>query len=194
MSIRNNRANARRYAGVRGIGLVELMAVVAIMAILAAMAFPSYSIMIRNQRVSTQTNDFLSAFNLARNESISRSRGVSICAADTRNGAIPTACGASTDWGKGWMVFVDDTVSPTASPPTAIALGSVIRTWTANENNSLVPDSTKFFVRFNPRGLSNLTSDLTFTLKPASNCSNDQQRTIVITSLGRSSSSKGACS
>lgn len=194
MSIRNNRANARRYAGVRGIGLVELMAVVAIMAILAAMAFPSYSIMIRNQRVSTQTNDFLSAFNLARNESISRSRGVSICAADTRNGAIPTACGASTDWGKGWMVFVDDTVSPTTDPPTAIALGSVIRTWTANENNLLVPDSAKFFVRFNPRGLSNLTSDLTFTLKPASNCSNDQQRTIVITSLGRSSSSKAACS
>ncbi|MCB1578209.1 MAG: GspH/FimT family protein [Dokdonella sp.] len=171
-----------------GFGLIELIIVIAIIAILTAMATPSFSALIRENRVKTQANDFLSASNYARNEAITRSRGVTLCAADTREGALPTACGTSADWGKGWMVFVDDTVG-SAATPVAIDNADVLRTWEANPKNTFVPGSAISFVRYNPRGLTNnITADVSFTLKPASNCSARQQRTIVISPLGRSSS------
>ena len=177
----------------RGFGLIELVTTIALVAILAAIALPSFASLIRDKRVSTETNDFLTAFNLARNESISRSRGVSICAADTRSG-VPAACATSADWDLGWMVFVDDTATPADAPPTTILEADIIRTWVGNEHNELTPgDDTKFFVRFNPRGLSNLASDLTFTLAPEDNCSNQQQREIVVNALGRSKSTKVDC-
>ena len=178
-----------RFEGVcsKGFTLVEMMVTVAIVAILAAIAFPSFSYVLRNNRVRTQANDIISAFNLARNEAITRSRGVSVCAADTRNG-VPTACGAADDWNYGWIVFVDDTA--TGAPGT---LGTVLRSWTANEKNSFVADGDVTYVRFNPRGEAQLDDEVTFTLKPSDNCRNQQQRAITITPLGRSNSTAVDC-
>lgn len=176
----------------RGFGLVELMIVIAMVTILSAIALPSYSFVIRNSRITSQTNDFLTAINFARNESITRSRGVTLCAADTTGSTLPTACGNSADWDKGWMVFIDDTVS--GAPPTSIDNAAVLRTWRANEQIALTVATNTSYVRFNPRGLTNLTADLSFTLKPSSNCSGQQQRGITISALGRSSSSKETCS
>ncbi|MEZ5461970.1 GspH/FimT family pseudopilin [Dokdonella sp.] len=178
----------RPERGEGGFGLIELIIVISIIAILTAMATPSFSNLIRGNRVKTQANDFLSASNYARNEAITRSRGVTLCAADTRNSAVPAACGSSTDWTLGWMVFVDDTVGDGATP-VAIDVDDVLRTWEGNSKNTLIPDSAITFVRYNPRGLTNnITGQVTFTLKPASDCSARQQRSIVISELGRSSS------
>ena len=113
------------------------------------MATPSFSTLIRENRVKTQANDFLSASNYARNEAITRSRGVTLCAADTRNGALPTACGNSTDWSKGWMVFVDDTVG-NAATPVAIDNADVLRTWVGNPKNSFLPDAAVSFRSLQP--------------------------------------------
>ena len=151
MPSRLNQTFPSRFAQ-SGFGLVELMITVAILAILAAMAFPSYNYMIRGNRVSTEANDFLSALNYARNESITRTRGVTLCAADTTGGSTPTACGGSTVWTKGWMVFIDDTAG--ATTPTAIDPAAVLRTWIGNPHNTLLPNAAQTFVRFNPRGLS----------------------------------------
>lgn len=186
-------ANRNRPGALRGFGLIELMITISMIAVLTAIALPSYSYMIRGNRIVTQTNDFLSALNFARNESITRSRGVTLCAADTRDGTVPTACGTSTDWVKGWMVFVDDTAGA-GGTPTAIDSDAVLRTWVGNEHNTFSPLTNNAFVRFNPRGLTNMTADISFRLKPESGCSNRQQRLITVTTLGRSSSSKEDCS
>lgn len=177
-----------------GFGLVELMITIAMVAVLTAIALPSYSYMIRGNRIVTQANDLLSAFNYARNESITRSRGVTLCAADTTSGT-PAGCGDAGDWSKGWMAFIDDTAAPTDPPPTAVDAGSVLRTWVGIPQNVLTVADDQAFIRFNPRGMasSNPDPDVVFTLKPISDCSNQQQRSIVINALGRSSSSKVNC-
>jgi type IV fimbrial biogenesis protein FimT len=194
MPIRQFRYRFRVPASGGGFGLVELMITIAMIAVLTAIALPSYSYMIRGNRIVTQTNDLLSAFNYARNESITRSRGVTLCAADTTAGT-PGGCGDAGDWSKGWMVFIDDTAVPTDPPPVAIDGANVLRTWVGIPQNLLTADGDQAFIRFNPRGMasSNPDPDVVFTLKPVSDCSNQQQRSIAINALGRSSSSKVDC-
>jgi len=170
-----------------GFGLIELVITIAIVAILTAIALPSFGYSIRNNRVSTQTNDFLSALNYARNEAIMRTRGVTICAADTTAAIPPTACGTAATWRTGWMVVVDDTVGNGA--PVLGAAPNVLRTWMGNPRNDLT--TTPAFIRFNPRGQTAAT--VAFTLKPLTDCANDQQRTITVNELGRSRSVKGPC-
>ena len=193
MPDQRSRAGSNQINIPRGFGLVELMITISMIAVLTAIALPSYSYLIRGNRVSTQTNDFLSALNLARNEAITRSRGVTICAADTTGDDLPTACGSSTEWVKGWMVFVDDTAVPSDPTPAGIDEDKIIRTWVGNTHNNLTPDTATAFIRFNNRGQSNVADKLTFTLIPTSDCSNKQKREIVVNSLGRSSSSKVDC-
>jgi len=178
-----------------GVSLIELLVTIAIIAVLAAIALPSYSYTIRGNRISTQTNEFLGAINFARNESITRSRGVTICAADT-TGAVPTACGSAAAWSTGWMVFIDDTAVSAAAPPVAIDGANVLRTWVGNPKNVVTVAGGQSFIRFNPRGMasSSPAPAVSFTLKPISDCSNQQQRVIAVNSLGRSSATKVDCS
>ena len=180
-----------RGDGARGFTLIELLVTISIMAILAAIAFPSFSYSLRNNRVGTQTNELLAALNYARNEAVTRGRGVSICAADT-SGGVPTACGGADDWKVGWIVFLDSSTG--SSAPTMV--GPPLRLWEGNPKNDLEADAGEVFIRFDPRGQAiadGTPAEITFTLKPASDCANDQQRRITVTALGRSGSAKEAC-
>jgi type IV fimbrial biogenesis protein FimT len=177
-----------------GFGLIELVITISIMAILTAIALPSFATMLRSNRVSNQANDLLGAINLARNEAITRSRSVTICAADT-TGGVPSACGDGAAWKMGWMVFVDDAVG-VADPIISGEDGGVLHIWVGNSKNDLIPTAAQSFIRFDPRGQAVATPSIPveFKLKPASDCSSDQQRSIVVSSLGRSSAVKAACS
>lgn len=86
-----------------GFSLVELMVTLAVVAIVLVVGVPSFQGMMRNNRVITHTNDFLSSLNLARSEAIKRGVGwrVVMCPGN------PTAGCSGTAWGGGWIVFVD---------------------------------------------------------------------------------------
>lgn len=90
----------------RGFTLVELLVTLAVMSIVASMALPAYNNLVASNRRAAAINDVLSSLHLARSESITRNRRVTIC----RSNAAKTACltGAG-DWTGGWLVFIDPT-------------------------------------------------------------------------------------
>jgi type IV fimbrial biogenesis protein FimT len=86
-----------------GVTLLELMITLSIVAILGGIAAPSFTQLMRDSARTTAVNSFVHSLYLARSEAIKRGEVVSIC--KSRDG---TQCAnTSSDWGDGWMVFVN---------------------------------------------------------------------------------------
>lgn len=77
--------------------------VVAIAAILGTIAVPSFQAVIKNNRIVTETNDFVGDINYARMEAIKRNTNVNLC--KSSNGTTCDSSGAN--WAIGWMVYWD---------------------------------------------------------------------------------------
>lgn len=81
----------------QGFTLIELITTVIIAGILLTIAVPSYQEFIRKNQTVTQTNNLVSALNLARSEAIKRGIQVTI----HRKGST------SQVWDSGWDIFTD---------------------------------------------------------------------------------------
>lgn len=99
---------SRPSSGQRGFTLIELMVAVAVFAVLLGIAVPSFQSLSASNQVTSQTNDFVSALNLARSEAIRRGSRVTVC--KSSDGA---SCVTANHWEQGWIVFVDTTRSGT---------------------------------------------------------------------------------
>ena len=86
----------------RGFTLIELLTTLSIAAILVTLAVPSFSEVIKNNRLITQTNDFVTSLNLARSEAIRRGDRVTVCKSSDQ-----ASCAGSGGWDQGWIVFKD---------------------------------------------------------------------------------------
>lgn len=84
----------------RGVTLVELMVTVAVLAIVTAIAYPSFTDVLRSNRVSTATNELVASLALARSEAIRSARPTGVCA--SKEGS---ACDGS--WSDGLLVWED---------------------------------------------------------------------------------------
>ena len=85
-----------------GFTLIELIMSIAIVAILLAVGIPSFNALITNNRITTQTNEFVSDLAHARAEAVRRNSRVTIC--KSNDGAN---CVSSAAWQDGWIVFTD---------------------------------------------------------------------------------------
>jgi len=85
-----------------GFTLIELIVTVSIVAILMSIAVPSFKNMIDSNRLSTGTNELVSALILARSEALKRGQRVTVCTS-----ADSTNCSGNNDFGQGWLVFED---------------------------------------------------------------------------------------
>jgi type IV fimbrial biogenesis protein FimT len=185
----DHRATGLRHSP-RGFGLVELMVVVAIVVILTMIALPSYQHLIQLNRLTSDTNTLLSAFNLARNEAVARGRPVTVCA--SANG---TACdGPGTgDWSNGWIVFTD------YDPAGQVDAGSgdvVLRVFgpVSARNNLSSMGVNVGYVSFGRTGEATFPAVgtvQTFKVKQTP-CVNDLVRDVTVTALGRSASKTDA--
>lgn len=90
----------RRY---KGFTLIELMITLALSAIILAFAVPSFQDIIRNNRLTAHTNEFVAALQLARSEAIKRGTRITLCKSlDGSNCASN-----SNGYEQGWIVFID---------------------------------------------------------------------------------------
>ncbi|WP_332740317.1 GspH/FimT family pseudopilin [Hydrogenophaga sp.] len=88
----------------RGVTMIELMVGVVILAILLAVAVPSFQSAIASSRLTTTTNDLVSALSAARSEAIRRGSRVTVC-----KSSDGTQCTTTGNWSQGWIVYTDPT-------------------------------------------------------------------------------------
>lgn len=90
-----------------GFTLLELLVTLAVLGILMAMGLPELNTFLKNSRLTTQTNTFISVLNFARSEAINRGDNLFITALDVTDNA--------NEWGSGWKIWVDGIDSPTCN-------------------------------------------------------------------------------
>ena len=142
----------------------------------------------RNDRMTTEANDLVSAINLARTEAVTRAAPVSVCASSDG-----TSCSADTGWNKGWIVFLDYGTPGTLTDADG---DKVLRVWAKiDPQDSITTTST--YLQFAPAGTATdgtaNFSNTTFTLKP-SGCTSDQMRVVEVMAMGRTDSQRKTCS
>lgn len=162
----------------RGFTLVELLVTMAVAAILLTVAVPNFQMFVLNSRMTTQANDLITAFNMARSEAVKRAASVTVCASS--NG---TTCTGT--WAQGWIVR-DAAGTPIraqealggASTLTGGANVASMITFTSNGRTTIPAAAT--------------TASTTLTLCPPSPAS-VQGRAIQIERTGRTRVSAVAC-
>ncbi len=168
-----------------GFTLIELIVTVALVAIVVTIGIPSFQEIIRNNRLTTQTNDLVMALNLARSEAIKRGAVVSVCKSSNGSQCNPSACsggaGDSVEWTEGWVIFVNNAIGGDekcidAGEEIIQVHGALSGGFSLNTNSNFTN-----YISYRPNGDSNNMG--TFAI-----CYNDQTniaRTVVINSTGR---------
>mgnify|MGYP003381956147 CR=1 FL=1 len=114
----------------RGFTLVELMVTLAIAAILLSIAAPNFVSFIKNNRITTITNDLLADLALARSEAAKRGQAVSVCISS--DGLTCTG----SNWLGGRLVFADSGTAGTKD-----GSDSIIRVSEAKSNGTTMTSS-----------------------------------------------------
>lgn len=148
-----------------GLTLVEVLITMLIAAIIGSFAVPSFSNLVKKNRVSTQTNDFVSALVLARVEAIKRKVNINVVANETDH------------WENGWQVM--------------IANGATLRSYSKfKSGTSLSSANGRNTYQFDSNGRINGSDSLTLCLSGT----DIKGRSISISNTGRVSTQVVACS
>lgn len=94
-----------------GFTLIELLITVVIAAVLAALAAPSLAAFLKNNRLTSATNDLLGDLAVARSEAAKRGSPVTICV--STDGA---SCTGGTAWSSGRLIY--EGLGTTTAPST----------------------------------------------------------------------------
>jgi type IV fimbrial biogenesis protein FimT len=190
-----------------GFTLVELLVTLVVVSILLAAGAPAFQDFIKNNRVTGQTNDLVSAIQLARSEALKRGVDTVVCASKDQK----TCTNDKDTWVDGWIVFSD--LNRDGAPNKADGGTPITGTCQSTEDcimktsKGLSQGSTLTtaadFLCFLPTGLSGThvsgacSSDsadaVDFTIK-AKNCEKTQARKVSVTQMGHTSVATVGCS
>lgn len=158
--------------GQAGFTIMELLLAIAVVAILTTIALPSFRQFIQNNRLASDANEMVAAFQFARSESLKRGLPVQVCSS-----ADSATCGGN--WTQGWIAMAD---------PGGTA--EVLRVWSSpGDDYTFAPDSGT--VGFEPSGFSAGAAqqfDMQLT-----GCTTNSARRILIERTGRVASQRVAC-
>ena len=170
----------------RGVTLVELLVTLAIGSILLAIAIPGYAYLINASRLTSVTNDLVTAIHLTRSEAIKRGTRVTVCKTSNPM-ADPPACDAAAEWHDGWLVFVDGgTRGVIDSGDTLLRVQNQ-----APSEATITANNYKRYISYMPNGSSRSSSGLangTIFICVAGN-----RRDIIINTTGRPRLSTNIC-
>ena len=139
--------------GYKGFTLVELLVTIAIAGILATVAVPSFTAVIKNNRLIAKTNDLVSDINLARSEAIKRGTRVILCHSANPSVSNPTCSGSANTWTTGWLMFASGDTNGTfdTATDTLIQIGQPARSSLTIKTNNVAADN----LEYNPDGTTN---------------------------------------
>jgi type IV fimbrial biogenesis protein FimT len=107
-----------------GVTLVEMMIAVSILGILASVAAPNMVNLLRDARLSSQSDLLIATLNNARSEAIKQKINIQFCPAANANTA--TACSTNgADWSRGWILMGNNTVLQRVIVQNNIGINSV---------------------------------------------------------------------
>jgi len=168
------------------------MITLVVVTILLATAVPYTGNFIRNNRLLSQTNEFVIAIQLARSAAVKRGINTVVCPSSNQ-----TSCSANaSDWVNGWLVFSDinanDTLEPGATAPLCEATEDcLMRTGTGlTNNNTMTTAATR--LRFLPTGLAANGGVVDFSIV-SDDCRIDQVRRVRVTTQGHTIVSAQPC-
>jgi type IV fimbrial biogenesis protein FimT len=177
-----------RPAAAFGFTIMELMITVAVLAILMGIAVPSFSEMIRQNRLATQTNDLLTATNFARSEAVKRGSRVTLCPANGND------CSGNSQWSGGWLVITDD--GPNVGTLDAAAGEIVLQRWPAASGQSMAVSNTEGLTLISYRGSGSadlVAASTTFAITNSPCKDPNGRRTVDVSKSGRARVIRQSC-
>ncbi|MFM8330223.1 MAG: GspH/FimT family pseudopilin [Candidatus Methylumidiphilus sp.] len=178
-----------------GFTLIELMVTISMMGIVLTFGVPSLTAMLKNSRIITQANNFISTLNYARSEAVKRGVRVTVCKI---NGGDFTKCDTGGSWNQGWIVFVDGGNGFVGNPTTVTpASGTILRVHEGFATLTVSTSGVANYVSFAPNGTSQTSSGAfqagTLTVCPPSPAGSIKGRSIVINAVGRAVIRQDTC-
>jgi type IV fimbrial biogenesis protein FimT len=124
-----------------GFTLIELMITLVIVGIVIAIAAPSFTSVIQNNRVTTESNRLITTLKLARSEAIRRGVYVSVCR---------TSSSTTCDGGTGTLLVFSDTATTNTATP---EVGEIIKVLDGSPTDvTVTPTSGPVFFRYMGNG------------------------------------------
>ncbi len=158
----------------RGFTLIELLIAMAVLVIASTLAVPAFITFIQNNRLASQTNELVGAFQYARSEALKRGVPVTLCSSSNSD-----SCSGNFD--EGWIVVANE----------ALASREILRIWDAPLRDiEFAPDSGQLV--FQPSGFVQGGGSLDLQMA-ISGCPNGEETFVRIESTGRVAGERRDC-